>query len=496
METWDAMVAGFQVALSLENLLYCMFGVTLGTAIGVLPGLGPVATMAILLPLTYNIPAEASIIMLAGIYYGAMYGGSTTSILVNLPGEAASVITCIDGYQMAKQGRAGIALGIAAIGSFIAATVAIVGLSIFAPIVSAYALLIGPPEYTTLMLLGLTFVVYLSSKSYTKAIISAMFGLLLACIGADPRLGIPRLTFGSINLMNGLDFAAIAMGLFGVGEILYSFENKEPRSLVTDKITQIWPSIDNLIEVKWPIIRGSIIGFFVGALPGGGAVISSLLSYAVEKRVSKNPEEFGKGAMAGVAGPESANNSAAVSAFIPLLTLGLPANAVMAMLFGALMIHGVTPGPFLIQEHPTVFWGVIASMYIGNILLLILNLPLVGIFVQLLKIRMSFLSPAVVLITMIGVYSINSSIFEMGVVLFFGIVGYLMRKFSFEPGPMILAFVLGPILETSFRQSLLLSYGDMSIFIQRPIALTFLLIAVALVALQLRTQKKLPTIED
>ena len=480
MSTFDMIVSGFQIALSLDNLMYCALGVLLGTIIGVLPGLGPIATMSILLPITYQIPVEASIIMLAGIYYGAQYGGSTTSILVNLPGEASSVITALDGYALAKKGKAGVALAIAAIGSFIAATIAIIGLSFFAPIISEYALHIGPPEYTTLMIVGLAMVMYLSTNSFLKSTIAAAFGLLLASIGTDPALGTSRLTFSSIKLMDGLDFAAVVMGLFGVGEILYSMDDEEEKIFITEKITQIWPSIKDLLHVKWAILRGTFIGFFIGVLPGGSTIISSLLAYSVEKKVSKNPEEFGQGALEGVASPESANNSAAIAAFIPLLTLGLPANAVMAVLFGALLIHGITPGPLMMAEHPQLFWGIINSMYIGNILLVLLNLPLVGLFVQLLKIRLSILSPFVILVTMIGAYSINNDLFELWVTLFFGVIGYFMRKYGFEPGPLILAYILGPILENSFRKSLIISGGNLSIFVERPISLFFLLIAVTM----------------
>lgn len=481
---FDQMLLGFQVALTFSNLMYCAFGVTLGTAIGVLPGLGPVATISLLLPLTYSIPLDSSIILLAGIYYGAMYGGSTTSILVNLPGEAASVVTTLDGYQMAKKGRAGAALGIAAIGSFVAGTVSIIGLNLFAPILSRWAIKFGPPEYVALMVMGLTFITYLSTNSPLRSVISAIVGLLLACIGTDPEFGNQRLTFGSESLLSGLDFAVIAMGLFGVGEVLSSLEEEEETSLVTDKIDQIWPSKKDLADSAGPIARGSVLGFLVGLLPGGGAVIASLLSYATEKRISKHPEEFGKGAIEGVAGPESANNAAAGAAFIPLLTLGLPSNAVMALIFGALMIHGVTPGPFLIKEYPELFWGVVVSMYIGNVLLLILNLPMIGIFIKLLKIRLSILSACVLVITLIGVYSVNNNVFDMWILLLFGIIGYLMRKFKFEPGPLVLAFVLGPILETSFRQSLIMSNGDASIFLTRPISVGFLCVAGLLILSQ------------
>ena len=487
---FDQMMLGFQVALTYSNILYCAIGVTLGTAIGVLPGLGPVATISLLLPLTYNIPLDSSIILLSGIYYGAMYGGSTTSILVNLPGEAASVVTALDGYQMAKKGRAGVALGIAAIGSFVAGTVAILGLNLFAPIVSRWAIKFGPPEYVALMVMGLTFVTYLSSKSPLRSVISALIGLLLAVIGVDPEYGGARLTFDTDVLLSGLDFAVIAMGLFGVGEVLYCLETGGATKLITDKISQIFPSRKDLATAAGPIARGSVLGFLVGLLPGGGAVIASLMSYAVEKRISKHPEEFGKGAIEGVAGPESANNAAAGSAFIPLLTLGLPSNAVMALMFGALMIHGVTPGPFLIKEVPELFWGVVVSMYIGNVLLLILNLPMIGIFIKLLKVRLSILSACVLVVTLIGVYSVNNNVFDMWILLLFGIVGYLMRKFEFEPGPLVLAFVLGPILETAFRQSLIISNGTPAIFVTRPISLFFLCLAGLLVVSQLFGKKK------
>ncbi|SDI37436.1 tripartite tricarboxylate transporter permease [Propionivibrio dicarboxylicus] len=489
---FDSMMLGFNVALTISNILYCAMGVTLGTVIGVLPGLGPVATISLLLPLTYSIPIESSIILLSGIYYGAMYGGSITSILVNLPGEAASVVTCLDGYQMARKGRAGAALGIAAIGSFVAGTVAIIGLNLFAPTVSRLAIKFGPPEYATLMVMGLTFITYLSTQSPLKCIVSALVGLLLACIGSDPEFGVQRLTFGSVSLLSGLDFAVIAMGLFGVGEIFHSLESSEETKIVTDRISQIWPTRDDLARSSMPIARGSVLGFLVGLLPGGGAVIASLLSYALEKRLSREPERFGAGAIEGVAGPESANNAAAGAAFIPLLTLGLPSNAVMALIFGALMIHGITPGPFLIREQPQLFWGVVVSMYIGNVLLLILNLPMVGVFVKLLRVRLSILAACVLIVTMIGVYSISNNVVDMWFLLCFGLLGYLMRKFAFEPGPLVLAFVLGPIMETAFRQSLIISGGDVGIFVSRPIALSFLIVAVLLVLTQIVGRRREP----
>lgn len=474
MDILASLQSGFMVALSFTNLWYCFIGVLIGTIVGVLPGLGPVATIALLLPITYNIPPEAAIIMLAGIYYGAMYGGSITSILLDLPGEAASVVTTFDGYQMAKQGRAGAALGISTIGSFVAGTVAVIGLSLFAPTLADWAVRFGPPEYTALTAFGILLVAYLGTKSFVKSIISASFGLLFACVGQDPITGSMRFTFGSLDLMNGLEFAAMAMGLFGIAEILHNLEDKENATIVQRKLTNIWPTLRDLSESKWAILRGSVIGFFVGILPGGGAVLSSMVSYQVEKRISKTPEKFGHGAIQGVAGPESANNSAAGSSFIPLLTLGIPGNAVMALIFGALLMQGITPGPALITEHSDLFWGVIASMYVGNLLLLLLNLPLVGMFVQLLRVRSSILAPFTIMISLVGVYSINNSSFDMWVVVFFGALGYLMRKFGFEPGPMVLAFVLGKIMEKSLRQTLLMSNGDISIFLTRPVSATII----------------------
>lgn len=470
MDIFDSMISGFQVALTFQNVLYCFLGVLVGTTVGVLPGLGPGATIALLIPLTYSLPPETSLILLAGIYYGAMYGGSITSVLLDLPGEAASVVTTFDGYQMAKQGRAGAALGIAAIGSFIAGTVAIIGLTFTAPLLAELAVKFGPPEYAVVALVGIYLVAYLASQSVLKSILSAAFGLLLACIGQDPILGTSRFTFGSAGMLDGLDFAAMAMGLFGVGEILYSLEKEGKAAFVTEKLSRIWPTMNDWAKSKWAIARGSVLGFFVGILPGGGSILSSLLSYALEKRVSKHPETFGKGAIEGVAGPESANNSAATSSFIPLLTLGIPSNATMALMFGALMLHGVVPGPLLIEQHPDLFWGVVNSMYIGNVLLLLLNIPLIGIFVQLLKVREGILAPIAVMITLVGVFSINNSDFDMWSVLFFGVLGYLMRKFGYEPGPMVLAFVLGSIIETSFRQSLVMSEGSFGIFVTRPIS--------------------------
>lgn len=479
MDTINAMLSGFEVALTWQNLLYCLIGVVVGNVIGVLPGLGPTATISLLLPFAFTLSPESAIIMMAGIYYGAMYGGSITSTLLDLPGEAASVVTTFDGYQMTKQGRAGIALGIAAIGSFVAGTFAIIGLSFLAPGLSSFAVKFGAPEYAVLTALGILLVAYLGTKSFLKSALCAAFGLLLATIGQDPITGSIRLTFGSSHLLGGLDFAALAMGVFGVGEILYNLEHLSKGTLEQTKVGRIWPTVKDFAEAKWAIVRGSVIGFLVGILPGGGSIIATVASYGVEKKVSKTPERFGKGAIQGVAGPESANNAAAGAAFIPLLTLGIPSDAVMALIFGTLLLNGITPGPQLIGEHPDLFWGVIASMYIGNVLLLLLNLPFVGIFIQLLRVRGSILMAFAIVLTLIGVYSLANDSFNMGVVLVFGILGYLMRKAGYDPAPMVLAFVLGKILEGAFRQSLIMSNGSFAIFIERPLSGTLLGLALA-----------------
>jgi putative tricarboxylic transport membrane protein len=473
---------GFSLSLTPTNLLFGLIGAVLGTAVGVLPGLGPAATISLLLPLSYAIGNPiTSIIMLAGIYYGAMYGGSTTSILLNIPGEAASVVTCIDGYQMAKKGRAGAALGMAAIGSFIAGTVGVIGLTFVAPPLSAFALKFGPPEYFSLTILGLMLATYLSGKSILKGMIMAVLGLLLATVGMDPVTGNTRYTFGLLILEDGFDFLTLGMGLFGIGEILSTLEGKLKAELATTKITNLWPTLKDWGISKWSVIRGSGIGFFVGLLPGGGAVIASLLAYAVEKRVSKEPQKFGQGALEGVAAPESANNAAASASFIPMLTLGIPGNPAIAMIFAALLIQGVTPGPLLLREHPNLFWGVIASMYIGNVLLLVLNLPLVGLWVQMLKVPYSILAPVIVLICSIGVYSMKNDVSDVMMMVIFGVVGYVLRKLQFELGPLLLAFVLGRILERSLRQALLISRGDVSIFFTRPISAAFLAVVALMI---------------
>jgi len=471
---------GFSVAFQPMNLFYCFLGVLIGTLVGVLPGLGPVAAMSLLLPATFHTTPVASIIMMAGIYYGAMYGGSTTSILVNIPGEAASVMTCLDGYQMARKGRAGPALGISAFGSFIAGTIGIVGMMLISPPLVNFALKFGPPEYFSLMILGLMILTFLTSASMVRALMMAAFGLIVGCIGLDNISGLARFAFNIPELLDGVGLVPVVMGLFGISEVMLNIELKIKREVFTSEVKGLLPTLGDWGKSIWSIIRGTVIGFFLGILPGGGAVIASFVSYAIEKRVSQHPEEFGQGAIEGVAAPEAANNAAAQGAFIPLLTLGIPSNVVMAMLLGALIIHGVTPGPLLLADHPQLFWGVVASMYVGNAMLLALNLPLIGIWVQLLRVPYSILFPLIILFCLIGSYSINNSSMDVLIMLVFGVIGYLMKKLSLEAAPMVLAFVLGPMLETALRQSLIKSKGSFSIFFTRPISAVCLILAIAL----------------
>jgi putative tricarboxylic transport membrane protein len=478
MDFLQPVIDGFGVVLMPSNLLYCLLGVVIGMLIGVLPGLGPAATIAILLPLTYGIEPVTAIIMLAGIFYGAQYGGTITSVLLRLPGEASSVVTVFDGYQLARKGKAGTALGIAAIGSFIGGTVAIIGLTFLAPLVASFALDFGPPEYAALALVGILLVATISNGAKIKALIAAAFGLLLATVGRDIFTGAERFTFGNLSLADGIDFVPVAMGLFGVGEILYNLEERHRAAQAPATVANVWPSKKDLKQSAGAIGRGSVLGFFLGILPGGGATISSLAAYAVEKKRAKNPERFGRGAVEGVAGPETANNAAATSSFIPLLTLGIPANATMAIIFGALLIQGVTPGPQLMVDNPDLFWGVVNSMYIGNILLLIMSIPLVGLFVRILRVRAAILAPITALITLLGAYTIRNSMFDVLLVVLFGAVGYLMKKFGFEPGPLVLAFVLGALLESSLRRSLLVLDGDVAGFMGRPISATLLVVFV------------------
>jgi len=466
--------SGFAVALSPGNLFYCAIGVILGTAIGVLPGLGPPATIALLLPVTFKIAPLSAVIMLAGIFYGAMYGGSTTSILLNIPGEAASVVTCLDGYKMARLGRAGPALGISALGSFIAGTLSICGISIVAPSLASFALKFGPPEYCSLVVLGLIMAVYLSEESVLKGLMMAVLGLLLGTVGLDPVGGGQRFTFGVARLTDGFDFVVMVMGLFGIAEILSNLETPEVRDIFKTALKGLLPTREDWRQCWASVLRGSLFGFFIGVLPGGGAVISSFAAYAAEKRLSKHPERFGKGTIEGVAAPESANNAASTSSFIPLLTLGVPGNASVAMIFVALMIHGIRPGPLLLQEHPDLFWGVIASMYIGNALLLGLNLPLISFWVRMLKVPYRYLAAMVIVVCIIGAYSVNNSVFDVGMMVGFGVFGYLLRKFAFPPAPFILAMILGPMLERTLQQSLIGSGGEPLVFLQRPISAALL----------------------
>jgi len=480
LDIFHNLIYGFTIALQPINLLFCFFGTVLGTLIGVLPGIGPIGTISMLLPATFHMSPTSAIIMLAGIYYGAMYGGSTTSILVNIPGEAASVVTCLDGYEMAKQGRAGPALGIAAFGSFIAGTLGVVGLMIFAAPLAAFALKFGPPEYFGLLLFGLTLVTYLSRGSMIKALMMGAFGLILSCIGLDSIQGSPRMTFDIMQLWDGVGLVPVAMGLFGISEVLINIEQTGTSEILKTKIKSFFPTLVDWIQSKGAILRGTVLGFFLGLLPGGNPVIASFLSYGLEKKISKEPERFGKGAIEGVAGPESANNSATSGSFIPLLTLGIPSNVVMALMFGALLIHGMRPGPFLIRDHPDLFWGVVSSMYLGNVMLLILNLPLIPMWVQVLKIPYRILFPLIILFCIVGAYSLNNSTFDVVVMMVFGVLGYLFRKFEFEGAPLMLAFVLGPMFEINLRQSLLFSKGSFLIFFNRPISAVFIGIAILL----------------
>ncbi len=481
METLQHLAYGFQVGLDPTNLFFCFVGVLLGTLIGVLPGIGPAATIALLLPATFKLGPAPAIIMLAGIYYGGMYGGSTTSILVNIPGEASSVVTALDGHQMALKGRAGPALGIAAIGSFVAGTLGIVGLTVASTHIARLALKFGPPEYVGIMLLGLTLVTYLARGSLLKALIMAAFGLFLSQVGMDSVNAKFRFTLGIMRLSDGIDLIAMVMGLFGISEVLLNLERDIRPEVIRTKIRDLFPSREEWRRSLGAIFRGTFLGFFLGVIPGGGTIIASFASYGLEKRVSKHPQEFGRGAIEGVAGPESANNSATAGALVPLFTLGIPSNIVTALLFGALLIHGIQPSPMLIAEHPDLFWGVIASMYLGNAMLLVLNLPLIWIWVQVLRVPYRILFPLILLFCLIGAYSVNNSFMDVFIMIFFGVLGYVLRKLEYEPAPLILAFILGKMLEKAFRQSLAMSGGSLLIFWQRPIAAFCIVATVALV---------------
>ena len=479
MELIDNLALGFSVAFSFQNLLYCFVGCLLGTLIGVLPGLGPVATIAMLLPITFGLPPVSALIMLAGIYYGAQYGGSTTAILINLPGESSSVVTALDGHQMAKQGRAGAALATAALGSFFAGTVATFLLALFAPPLADLALKFGPPEYFALMVLGLIASVTLASGSIVKALAMIVLGLLLGLSGQDIYTGTPRFTFDVQELADGFDFVALAMGVFGIGEIIRNLEDESQRSLVAAKVSSLMLTKDEFKRIIGPVLRGTFLGSMLGILPGGGAMLSSFASYSIEKKISKDSKSFGKGNIAGVAGPESANNAGAQTSFIPMLTLGIPSNPVMALMIGALIIQGITPGPNVVTEKPDLFWGIIASMWIGNLMLVLLNLPLIGIWVRLLTVPYHVLFPAIMAFCCIGVYSVNNNTFDVYTMALFGVAGYLLVKLECEPAPLLLGFVIGPMLEEYLRRAMLISRGDPMVFFTRPISATLLLLAFA-----------------
>jgi TctA family transporter len=485
MELLDNLALGFSTALTLQNLIYCFLGVLLGTMIGVLPGLGPIATIAMLLPATYALPPIAALIMLAGIYYGAQYGGSTTAILVNIPGESSSVVTAIDGYQMARRGRAGVALFTAGFGSFFAGCVATLVLAAFAAPLAQVAFKFGPAEYFSLMVLGLIGAVVLASGSLIKAIGMIILGLLLGLVGTDVNSGAARYSFDIPELTDGIGFVAIAMGVFGFAEIMSNLEQKDKRETFLDKVTSLWPSKEDFKRMMPSILRGTGIGSLLGVLPGGGAPLAAFAAYSLEKKTSKYSAEFGKGAIEGVAGPESANNAASQTSFIPLLTLGIPPNAVMALMVGAMTIHNIQPGPQVMTSNPALFWGLIASMWIGNLMLIILNLPLIGIWVKMLTIPYRHLYPAILVFCCIGVYTVNNTNFDIFMTAIFGVAGYLFFKLGCEAPPLLLGFILGPMMEENFRRALLLARGDFTTFLTRPLSLGLLIAAAALVVIVL-----------
>ncbi|MCW6004817.1 tripartite tricarboxylate transporter permease [Micromonospora sp. CPCC 205371] len=485
MELLDNLALGFSTALLIQNVLYCFVGVLLGTAVGVLPGIGPTATVAMLLPITFSFEPVTALIMLAGIYYGAQYGGSTTAILINLPGESSAAVTALDGHAMARQGRAGPALAAAAIGSFIAGTVATVALAVAAPPLASVALRFGPADYFSLVLFGLIVSIALARGSTLKALAMIALGVAFGTVGQDIYTGTPRFVFGQRELYGGIDFVSVAVGMFGVAEILRNLENQrnlgheQTRGAVVSKVKNLWPTSEDRRRIVGPILRGTGLGTALGVLPGGGHVLASFTSYAVEKRVSKRQREFGNGAIEGVAGPESANNAAAQTSFIPLLTLGLPAHPVMALMVGAFIVHGITPGPNVITDEPALFWGLIASMWIGNALLLLLNLPLIGIWVRMLRIPYEVLFPMIILFAAIGTYSLGFNAYDVYAIVFFGILGYILIKCGCEPAPLLLGFVLGPLLEENLRRALIISRGDASVFLTRPISAALLALAAA-----------------
>jgi putative tricarboxylic transport membrane protein len=467
------------------NVLLCLMGALIGTLIGVLPGVGPIATIAMLLPITYKLDPTGALIMLAGIYYGAQYGGSTTAILVNIPGEATSVVTTLDGHQMAKQGRAGAALATAAIGSFFAGCVATLIIAVLGVPLTALALKFGPADYFSLMVMGLIFAVALARGSVVKALAMVCLGLLLGTIGSDLESGEQRLTFGLLELADGLEFATLAMGVIGFAEIMRNLENPETRDVVTGKVTGLMPTKQDMKDSAFPIMRGTLIGSILGILPGNGAVLGPFASYTIEKKIAKDPSRFGRGAIEGVAGPEAANNAGAQTSFIPMLTLGIPPNAVMAIMVGAMTIHGIVPGPQIMTKQPDLFWGMIASMWVGNLMLLIINLPLIGLWVKLLKVPYRMLFPAILLFCCIGIYSVNNQPFDVLITGVFGLFGYFLLKHGFEPAPMLIAFVLGRLMEEKLRQAMLISRGSLWVFVERPLSLGFLIVAIVLLVFAL-----------
>lgn len=480
MDIFSGLMLGFATATTFSNFIYCFFGVLLGTAVGVLPGVGAIATISMLLPFTFGLPVDTALIMLAGIFYGTQYGGSTTAILMNLPGEASSVVTTLDGHEMAKQGRAGRALAAAAIGSFFAGTVGTLFIVIAAPLLASFALTFGPTEYFSLIVLGLVTSMVLTSGSLLTAFGMALFGMLLGMIGTDVNSGAARYTFGSPNLLDGLNFVVVATGVFGLGDVLANLETERTRSAGVAAVKGLFPSREDWKRMSAPIVRGTGLGVLLGVLPGAGLLLASFSSYALEKKLSRHPEEFGKGAIEGVAGPEAANNAAAQTSFIPMLTLGLPGTATMALMIGALIIQGVQPGPDILTQQPALFWGLVVSMWIGNLMLLILNLPLVGMWAKLISVPYRFLFPMICVFTTIGVYSINNSIFDVYMMALFGLLGYFFRKVGAEPAPLILALILGPMAEEYLRRTLLLSHGDASVFFTSPLSLGTLIVAAVL----------------
>ena len=480
MEIWSNIILGFQHVLQPMNFLYCFGGVLVGTLIGVLPGIGPVATMSMLFPFTMGASPLASIIMLAGVYYGAMYGGSTTSILVNIPGEAASVVTCLDGYQMAKKGQAGPALGISALGSFIGGTFSIIALMFLVLPLSRISIRFGPPEYLGFITMGMTMVIYLSGRSVLKGMIMAILGLILGCVGTDLVSGKIRFVYGISLFYDGIDMAPMVMGLFGISEVLINIGSSIDREVFRTRVKNLLPNLQDWKRSIFPVFRGAVLGFLLGLIPGGGAILASFISYTTEKRISKHPEEFGKGAIEGVAGPETANNAAVGGAFIPLFALGIPSNVVMVILLASFMVHGVAPGPGFIAKNPVLFWGIIASMYLGNIMLVILNLPLIGIWVKILKIPYKILFPLILFFCVIGAYSINNRTFDILVMIVFGLFGYFLKKLDFEAAPLALAFVLGPMFELSFRQTMIIASHNVYFIFTRPVALIAISLSILL----------------